>query len=39
MLAAATALDFLIVVRNDDFSKSIVITINSDDLLTHTFQE
>ena len=35
----STALDFLIVVRNDDFSKSIVITINSDDLLTHTFQE
>ncbi|KGJ94847.1 hypothetical protein [Colwellia psychrerythraea] len=39
MLTAATALSSLIVVRNDDFSKSVTITINSNDLLTHTFQE
>ena len=39
MLSAATALSSLIVVRNDDFSKLVVITINNDDLLTHTFQE
>jgi len=39
MLAAATTLSSLIVVRNDDFSKQVVITINENGLLTHTFQE
>lgn len=39
MLVVASALSTLTVVRNDDFSNSVEITINSNDLLTHTFQE
>jgi len=39
MLAAATTLSALIVVRNGDLSKPVVITINNNGLLTHTFQE
>ncbi|WP_019026520.1 hypothetical protein [Colwellia piezophila] len=39
MLAAATAVSSLIVVRNDDFSNAVTVEINSNDLLTHTFQE
>jgi len=39
MLVVASALSTLTVVRNDDFSNSVEITINNNDLLTHTFQE
>lgn len=39
MLAAATTLNTLVVVRNDDYSKLVVVAINSNALLTHTFQE
>ncbi|ALO33824.1 hypothetical protein CMT41_03120 [Colwellia sp. MT41] len=39
MLTVATAINALIVVRNDDFSTLVTVKINNHDLLTHTFQE
>jgi hypothetical protein len=39
MLTVATPLDSLIVVRNDDFSTLVAVEIDSNGLLTHTFQE
>ena len=39
MLSAASPLNSLIVVRNDDFSTFVAVEINSNNLLTHTFQE
>ncbi len=38
-LSTATQVDSLIVVRNDDYSTLVAVEINSNDLLTHTFQE
>ena len=39
MLSAASPLNSLIVVRNDDFSTLVTVEINNNNLLTHTFQE
>jgi len=38
-LTAPTMIESLMVVRNDNFSTAITLTINSDALLTHTFLE
>jgi len=38
-LTASTLTQSFMVVRNDDFSTAITLTINSDALLTHTFLE
>jgi len=38
-LTAPTLIQSFMVVRNDDFSSAITLTINSDALLTHTFLE
>ena len=39
MLATPATINSLMVVRNDDFSTLVTVEINSNDLLTHTFQE